>query len=55
MSEKWSERWAEEETTYKELERALKKLGKLKGEKRRLMIKAVCHYIEAMIGEEHNR
>lgn len=39
----------------KQLDEAVERVKRLKGEKRRLMIKAVCHYIEAMIGEEHNR
>ena len=47
--EKWSEHWAD-----KDLEKTLEKLRKLKGEKKRLMIKAVTRYIEAMIGEEKN-
>jgi len=51
--EKWSEHWAEE-LGDKDLEKTLEKLRKLKGEKKRLMIKAVTRYIEAMIGEEKN-
>ena len=52
MSEKkWSERWAEE-LGDKDLEKSLEKLKKLKGEKKRLVIKAVANYIDAMIGDQ---
>jgi len=51
--EKWSERWAEE-LEEKKLERVLEKLRKLKGEKKKLMYKAICHYIESMIGSERD-
>ena len=50
--EEWSERWAEELGDKEQLERALEKLRKLKGEKKKLMYKAICHYIESMIGGE---
>lgn len=36
----------------KELDEAVEKVKKLKGLKRRLMIKAVINYIHSMIGEE---
>lgn len=48
--EKWSENWAEE-LGDKDLEKALEKLKKLKGEKKRLVIKAVVNYIDSMAGE----
>ena len=35
----------------KDLDRAVARVKKLKGEKRRLMIKAVVNYINSMIGE----
>ena len=54
MSEEWSEHWAEE-LGDKDLERALEKLKKLKGEKKRLVIKAVKNYIDAMVGDVDGR
>ena len=35
----------------KELDRAVEKVKKLKGEKKRLMIKAVVNYIKRMAGD----
>jgi len=35
----------------KELERAVEKVKKLEGEKKRLMIKAIVNYINSMTGE----
>jgi len=35
----------------KELDEAVKKIKKLKGEKKRLMIKAVVNYVKSMAGE----
>ena len=37
----------------KDLDRAVDRVKKLKGEKRRLMIKAVVHYINSMIGDSN--
>lgn len=34
-----------------ELERAMEKVKNLQGEKKRLMIKAVVHYVQSMIGD----
>ena len=39
------------ENLEKKLDKAVAKVKKLKGEKKRLMIKAVVNYIESMAGE----
>ena len=38
-----------------DLERAIEKIKRLKGPKRRLMIKAVVKYVDAMAGEVDER
>jgi len=37
----------------KELDKALEKIKKLEGERKRLMIKAVVNYIDSMVGEDN--
>ena len=39
----------------RDLERAVEKIKRLKGQKKRLMIKAVVNYVDAMAGEVDER